>query len=251
MQADASQSGVRPSSRDFPYYEGRPVALSPLRWLVVAAGCVAGFAALTVLPSVAEGPVGRWGGVGLFVGLPLLGLALAAGRHWTAIFPPLRSRDILIGLAFGPLTLATSALFTLAVFKVDALAANPVAELLRNLEGRELALFLASTLPQLLGEELITLLPFLAILALARSGLKAPRLVAILAAWLLTALIFGALHLPTYDWRIAQTLGIISVARLVLTVPFLLTKSVWSSAIAHVTNDWLIFGFVLLAAHAA
>jgi uncharacterized protein len=41
---------------------------------------------------------------------------------------------------------------------------------------------------------------------------------------------------------------VIGVSRLALTVPYLLTRSVWSSLIAHITLDWSIFALVLLGA---
>ena len=34
--------------------------------------------------------------------------------------------------------------------------------------------------------------------------------------------------------------------RPVLTLPFLVTRSVWSSTVTHVTHDWLLFGSMLL-----
>ena len=97
-----------------------------------------------------------------------------------------------------------------------------------------------------LGEELITIIPFLALLTFltARCGLS--RRVAIIGAWIGSAMLFGALHLSTYQWHLGQVLLIIGTARLVLTVPYLITKNIWSSTIAHITNDWLIFAVVLI-----
>jgi membrane protease YdiL (CAAX protease family) len=112
------------------------------------------------------------------------------------------------------------------------------------MSGPELALFAASTLPQLFGEELITILPFLAVLAALRSGARFPRWLALLIAWIVSALIFGALHLPTYGWHVAQALGVIFAARLVLTLPYLVTRSIWASTVTHIVNDWA--GFLLV-----
>lgn len=107
-------------------------------------------------------------------------------------------------------------------------------------------MFVASTLPQLLGEELITLLPFLGLLALFHGRFRMGPKSAVICAWLISALLFGALHLPTYGWNPAQAFGVIGVARLVLTLPFLITRSIWSSTVTHVTHDWLLFGSMLL-----
>ena len=101
-------------------------------------------------------------------------------------------------------------------------------------------LFLTGSLIQLVGEDVLTLVPFLAILAFVTGRLALHRPAAIGAAWLGSALIFAAAHLPTYDWHVVQTLVVIGVERLVLTIPYLLTKNLWSSVIAHVGNDWAL-----------
>jgi uncharacterized protein len=41
---------------------------------------------------------------------------------------------------------------------------------------------------------------------------------------------------------------IIGSARLVLTLPWILTKNIWVSTGAHIFNDWLLFSMGLLGA---
>lgn len=230
--------------RDFPFYAGHPVPVSGRGWLLVLAFCALGFAALITQPSPWPGPTGRWIGVILFVALPLIGLRIAAGRGWTALFPPPRWKDVWIGLAFVPVTIAASALVALFILHRGPISGNPVIGMLSDFAPADLAIFLASTLPQLLGEEIITILPFLATLTVLYRRAKLPRGVAILGAWIVSAALFVALHLPTYGWHVLQTFAVIGTARLVLTLPFLITKSLWSSTVTHVTNDWVLFGFV-------
>lgn len=74
--------------------------------------------------------------------------------------------------------------------------ANPVAAQLSQVSTSQLTLFFLETVPQLLGEELVTILPFLAITYFAYSRMDLSRGSSILIAWLLTALIFALLHLP-------------------------------------------------------
>lgn len=236
---------MQTSHRDFPFYGGDPVRISVVGWLVVLALSAAGFAALMLSPLVLPGRLGGWIGVGLFVLAPLLGLRAVAGRHWAAMFHRPTARDIWIGLAFAPLTLLTSAVVAVGVMRVGLTSANPVAATLLELKGVDLALFVAATAPQLLGEELVTIIPFLALLTLL-SHLKAPRKVAIAVAWIGSAALFGALHLSTYQWHLGQVLLIIGTARLVLTIPYLITKNLWSSTIAHIANDWIVFATILL-----
>lgn len=231
-------------SRDFPFYAGVPVAISAGGWLIVMAACALGFAALVGLGLVVPGQAGRWGAVILFVGLPLVGLRIAAGPQWRALFVPIRPKDLGIGLAFMPLVVLVSAAVAIGVMNSGPTAANPIFALFHKMSGPELALFAASTLPQLFGEELITILPFLAVLTALRSGARFPRWLALLIAWIVSALIFGALHLPTYGWHVAQALGVIFAARLVLTLPYLVTRSIWASTVTHIVNDWA--GFLLV-----
>jgi hypothetical protein len=74
---------------------------------------------------------------------------------------------------------------------------------------------------------------------------------ALIGAWLLTSLIFGLIHLPTYDWNWIQCIVIIGSARMVLTLPWILTKNIWVSAGAHIVNDWLLLTMALLGASLA
>ncbi len=242
----ASRSRIGAARRDFPFYDGRPVALTPGGWGLALLGCLLGFVALLTAGLVLPSQTGRWASVFLFLGLPLAGLRLAAGPQWTALFPPLTWRDVWVGLAFMPVTFAASVAVALVVTRMGATTSNPAVSLIADLGGRELALFAASTLPQLLGEELVTILPFLALLTLFTRVSGAKRKTAVVAAWLLSGLLFGTLHLSTYGWNLAQAFGIIAIARLCLSAPFLITKSIWSSTITHVTHDWVTFGLVLL-----
>ncbi|MNH49327.1 CAAX amino terminal protease self- immunity [compost metagenome] len=246
-------------SRDFPFYEGKPIDLSAGGWLVVMLGCVVGFSALITLPAMLSGEAGplpvlaslparlaHWIGVTAFAVVPILGLILAAGRNWTAVFPAPRWKDLWIGIAFLPVTWTVSIAAALAVRAISSTSGNPVNALLNGMATGERVEFFAATLPQLFGEELVTILPFLALLTLFRLVLKLPRLGAVILAWIASALIFGALHLPTYDWHWLQAFGIIGSARLALTLPYLVTKSPWASAATHILNDWTIFGILIV-----
>jgi len=78
---------------------------------------------------------------------------------------------------------------------------------------------------QLVGEEVLTIIPMLALLHLliARAGLS--RTSALLMAWLGSAVMFGLLHLSTYNWDFVQCLLIIGTARLVLSLAYIKTKN--------------------------
>jgi hypothetical protein len=67
-------------------------------------------------------------------------------------------------------------------------------------------------------------------------------------AWLISSLLFGLIHLPTYDWNWVQCIVIIGTARMVLSLAWILTKNIWVSTGAHILNDWLLFTATMLGA---
>ncbi|MBY9085348.1 CPBP family intramembrane metalloprotease, partial [Paenibacillus sp. HN-1] len=119
--------------------------------------------------------------------------------------------------------------------------ANPVSEGFNGNFSDAIATFL-KMIPMLFGEELITILPFLVILALGVKKFKRSRKSAIILAWIAASIIFGAYHLQTYNWNIAQAILGIGIARVVLLYPYIKTKNIWTSFIVHLLNDWTLFG---------
>lgn len=208
-----------------------------------------GLAGLMAAPRL-FGPDQQWAGVLVFVGAPLAGLALLLGGHLARVFARPSGRDILIGLGFGLLNLIATVGVGLLVSRVLQTAANPVNTILAAIPDSGLPAFFALTGLQLVGEELVTVIPFLAVLTLAgRLGVK--RGTAVLLASVAAALLFAAMHFPTYQWHVLQTVLIIGSARLVLLGAYLVTKTLWASVIAHIFNDWTLFAVMLIALRAA
>ncbi|WP_312165645.1 type II CAAX prenyl endopeptidase Rce1 family protein [Phenylobacterium sp.] len=198
------------------------------------------------MPLTLHGWTGRWLAVGLFVSGPLLGLALVAGYDWTRLFRRLTWSQVWLGLAFAPIALLTSALVALGVNRFGTTTANPSVDMLAHIPLGQAAQFLASVPLQLLGEELITVVVLLAVsAALLRVG--ASRGPAIAGGWLVSAVVFGALHLPTYQWHVLQALLVIGSSRLVLSLPYLWTRNLWVSTLAHIALDGSLMIFALLA----
>lgn len=236
---------------DFPYYNGQPVAVSGRQWLFVLGMLVLGFLSLMAPVPFFRGGVGQLVPAFLFLGFPLLGLAIVTRGRWTALFRRVGFSDVLWMVGFGLLNIVVSFAVGLLVIKVHGAMANPVVAGLSQLSNQALGLKLAETLPQLLGEELLTVLPFLACLYLLHTHLGWSRRRAVVTAWIATALLFGALHLPTYGWNWVQCLLIIGSARLVLTLAYIKTKNIWVSTGAHIFSDWSYFAIALLGARGA
>ncbi|WP_402464820.1 CPBP family intramembrane glutamic endopeptidase [Isoptericola aurantiacus] len=235
------------TKRDFPFYAGNPVLLRGRQWAVVLLGVVLAFALLSLLPVPGPPLLGQWVRALLFVAVPLAALALVAGRHWTALFHRVGWKDVGMMVGFAVLNTLVSIVVGSLVISTAGADANPVGGALQDMGTGERVLMFTSMIPQLIGEELLTILPFLALLYLGVTKLGRSRRATIIVAWLGTALLFGAVHLPTYDWNVVQCFVIIGIARVILTIPFLITKNLWVSAGAHILNDWLQFGFGLFA----
>ena len=236
----AARLPLEPEGADFPYYAGIPQTIRSSGWWIVLAATVAGFAALVTPMPFQDGIATGWLRVAAFVGLPLLALAIAAPGRWTAIFGRVGVREVLLMFGFALLNIIITMSVGLAIKAFGTTSGNDGIVDAANLEGLRMANFFAKVAVQLLGEELITILPFLALLAFLHNKAGWGRNSAVLAAWLVSAVAFGLIHLPTYDWNVVQCVAVIGSARLVLTWAYVWTKNIWVSTGAHILNDWAI-----------
>lgn len=229
---------------DFPYYNGQPVALSPSGWLILMAAVVAAFALLITLPFPTF-PLNLVPAI-VFTGLPLLALAYVSRGHHMALFRRVGIKEVLLALGFGVLTMVISMVVGLLLTQVTTMTANTATDGLATLSTFDLVMFLVRTAIQLVGEELMTILPLLAVLWLCVNKLNLSRRMGLVVAVILSTAWFAAVHLPTYNWNFIQCFGGIGAARLVLTAAFLLTRNLWVCAGAHIVNDWSEFFLPIL-----
>jgi len=234
--------------RDFPFYNGAPVGLSWRQWLFVMAAVAAGFAVLVAPIPWPTGPLGAMIPAVLFPLIPMAALAQVAPGHWKAIFGKVGWRELRLMLGFALLNIVVSMSVGAIVNALTEVTPNAATAQLGGMDTAGRITFFAKTIPQLFGEEVVTLLPFLALLYGLSKWLGVGRKGAIVGAWLISSLIFGLLHLPTYDWNLVQCLAVIGTARMVLTLAWILTKNIWVSTGAHIINDWLLFTMSLLGA---
>ena len=231
---------------DFPYYNGAPVAISEHQWFFVMVMVVVGFLLLVLPVPFLGGLVGSYARPILYFAIPLLGLALVAPKHWTAIFRKLRGRDVGWMIAFALLNTGVSMVVGFLVMNAFGATGNASVSSLADMTALERVVFYIKTIPQLFGEEVMTILPFLGLLALLASDTRLSRRSMIVWAWVVSAVLFGLAHLPTYDWNLIQCLVVIGTGRLILLLPYIMTKNIWVSTGAHIVNDWLFFAFTVL-----
>lgn len=224
---------------DFPFYNGKPVDLGAGKWGLLVLAAAAGFVALVLIPS--DNQIVLLIGRILFVAIPLVAFMVLAGPSWKTIFRPLRGIDVPTMLVFWAIYMVLSGALAFVIKAADPghITANRAADQLNTVS--ELVFFYVGTFIQLFGEELFSLLPFLAIMYLAYTKLHLSRTASIVIAWILTAIWFGAAHLPTYDWNLVQCFLVIGLARIVFTLAYIRTKNILVCFGAHLLTDWGIF----------
>ena len=232
----------RQDDDDFPYYDGKPVEIATWKWLCIIASCVVAFVALTMLPE--DDNISALLPRILFPAIMLAVFIGLTGRYWTAIFRCLRLRDVWTILGFLVFDMAVTFGVALVVRRFFGASGNTASEGLGEAGTADTVAFYVGTALQIFGEELFSILPLLAVLYWLHHKARLSRKTALVVASLLSAVWFGAAHLPTYDWNFAQCFLIIGIARLVLNLAYYRTKNILVSTGAHVLNDWIEFTIV-------
>ncbi len=231
---------------DFPFYNGRPVKLSGRQWLLVLLSVIAAFFLIVTPFRFFLTPFGQFIPAILFPVIPIAALAHVSSGHWASIFRKVRWRDVLWMIVFAILNLIITILIGLLVMKTHGASSNLAVSGIITLDSPGKFLFYLKTIPSLFGEEVISVLPFLGLLTLFYSSLHLSRINSVILAWLFTAFLFGIAHLSMYNWDILQCVVVIGSARLVLLLPYIMTKNILVSTGAHIINDWIIFSITIL-----
>ncbi|WP_314586902.1 CPBP family intramembrane glutamic endopeptidase [Paenibacillus terrigena] len=218
---------------DFPFYDRQSSLLSIWGSVFIFVSIVVGF---LLFSYGIGGPLQPF----MNVIFPLAAFVLVVRGQWKLLFRKLVLKDTI--LIIGTVVVNIIVTFIVAAIVSKLFGTNPN----QATEGPQPLSFFLKTIPMLFGEELISILPFLIILKISVQYLKLSRKKGVILAVILTALIFGAYHLPTYNWNIVQCILVIGTARVILLYPYLKTKNIWTSTIAHIMNDWFIFSLAFL-----
>ena len=231
---------------DLPYYRGGPGGFGPLGALIVLCAAGAAFAVLLNTQQMYHSGLAGFIPPLLFVLIPLAAVAAVAGpRAPLAMFRRLALKDIGIILLFFVLNAIVTVAVGLLITGLFHTVSNPAGDMVATASRADRVLFFGWTGVQLLGEELFTILIFLGVMALLSRVM--PRKPALCIAALVAAVIFGMVHLPTYQWNVAQAVGLMPI-RIILLMPFIITRNIWTSTGVHILNDWAIFGSTAIAA---
>lgn len=229
---------------DFPFYNGVPKKVSAKDWTIMLIFTLLGFLFLALMPIPFLPKI-----AGMFIKaialvlFPIVGMKLVLGKDWTLIFRKFHGRDIRTIVLYTILAILVATIFgmLLKAIGIDE-ATNPVAidKNSKNALGL-FALLRSQELIQLFGEEFLAILPFLALLQLFTAKFKLHRKKSVMLALLFSSIIFGLLHLPTYQWNWYQCILLIGTARIFLTLTYIKTKNIFVSYVTHYIYDTIIF----------
>lgn len=170
------------------------------------------------------------------------------GNYTKKLFRPLYKKDILTIIIFAVLSMIVSSTLSglVGVFSGEV-NANPTVVSQGGTDA--LPQFLWSrflTIIQLFGEEFIALIPFLACLTFFYRRNPYNRKRAVWLALIISSIIFGLLHLPTYQWDFTQCIIVIGLRRIVDSLSYIKTKNLLVTYIVHVVYDLSIYIFAFL-----
>jgi len=228
---------------DFPFYNQQPIKINGNQWCVILGMMVMGFIIFSKmhLPFLST----EVNTILKVITLPFfswLGLVLTVGKEWHQLFRPLRKKDIGTILLFTLLSIIVSLFLSRIANLMEPLNSNPGA--IENTGTTAIQYFLKSRLLdviQLFGEEFLAILPFLACLQWLYRYNPKKRTRAVWLALLISSLLFGILHLPTYNWNLVQCLVVIGLGRIVDTLAYVKTKNLWVTYLMHLLYDTIFF----------
>ncbi len=178
-----------------------------------------------------------------FVGFALVALIILGGRKaFRDLAPKPKARQIPLIFFYALLSMFLA--IGLAQF-VSNLQANPIIDIAA---ASPLFMVLTALLLvfQLFFEELVAVLSFVLVYQLlAQRGLS--HKACLLLALIFSVLLAAAVHIPTYNFNVVQSLLVIGGARLGLGIAYAHSKNFWIAYLAHLLYDGVLIALALIA----
>lgn len=151
------------------------------------------------------------------------------------IFAPF-SRPVKLGRYYLLTMFMTfGSLFIINLFHIST-STNPAAERVSD----NLLSELLKSIPALIGEELFSICAFLIIGSILYKFTNNQQR-SVIISLVLSALAFGALHIPTYNGNLIQALVFISIARILYNLAIFKNDTLWGGILIHIADDWTLF----------
>lgn len=185
--------------------------------------------------------------VSLFLFIQIIALRLITGHEWRHLFHRPTLKELGIALIFFILTYVISIVTGLISKSLFSSVSGSAAAGLSIKTPHVWGIFAYERLTsaiQIIGEEFLALMPFLAFTRLA-DYFNLPK-----ATWwgnIISSLIFSLLHLSTYDFNIGYVILGLTFTRIILTWSYQKTQNIWISFLVHYLFDTLSFLALLFA----
>lgn len=174
--------------------------------------------------------------------LCLLSLLIVDRDFIKKIFLPMKKKDIfyiILGLLFCAVAIVISSI-VMQQFGIEG-NTNPIFESLNPGNFKD---FFVSTIIQFIAEEIIFIIPFLFVINKMKIENETFKNV---CAIILSSVIFGAMHITTYNFNILQAVLIISIIRAGLSMSYVLSKNLTVTYLIHIIYDWSLIGLYITA----
>lgn len=228
---------------DFPFYNGKP-SVSATGWLLLVIGALlyVGFCLelWNYVPGVENWPIFTTPIVGVLVLLLPLAFCSRGKLGLVIKMPKLKDMKVVILCVIGYIVFTIAMILILGAFGIVG-NGNPMSSAAASAPLLVMLILFIS----LFAEELFKVIAMLLGMTVFYSFTKNRKNSMILAI-VFSCIIFGLIHLTTYNFNIMQCLLIIGCGAVFHLYPYIKTKNVINSYITHVLIDFLLFLPVML-----
>ena len=223
--------------RDYTDYPFENISI--MKWIRAMIISSAGFAVIFFLGYFPVFMRNQFTASVLFTLFNLLALYSLDRRFFRKIFKPLKLMDILTVAFSVVITFAIA--FIISIYGRQNLENNPVVDIVNRSNFFLISIPIAI---QLIGEEIIFVIPFLMIYNILKNK---NRIFAIAAAYIISSVFFGLMHLTTYNFNLYQCLVVITGIRMGISTGYLISKNLTVSYLSHLIYDLLIIMIYIFA----
>ena len=223
---------------DFPFYNGKP-SVSIIGWAVLTFGVILTiafyFGLAAYIPGYEHWPFPLAAIVDILIILIPLAYCCKGKLGLIIKMPKLKDMKVVILCAIAYLVSTMAINMILEMFGVVG-TSNPLGEA----AAAAPLLVTVDLLVSLFGEELFKITIFLIVMAAAYHVTK-NRKNSIIVGIVGACILFGLIHMPTYDFNIAQCMLLIGIGCVFHICPYVKTKNIVNSYITHLMIDFVIF----------
>lgn len=216
--------------RDFPFYNNNP-KLRARDVIILILGIIVSFLVLAIVPIRVLGST-------LFSIINVITLAYACRWDLSLFFKKFHEDDI------GIIIFCVIGYYLTSFIVGFTLLSNGVSHTQNPVMYNVTYVTLVMTVIQIVGEEIIRLVPFILVLALVYRFLK-NRMLGIVIGLIVSSGLFGLIHVGAYSNLLFSVLNV-GLSSMFVTLAYIRTKNIWVSYTVHAIIDLVILSLVMI-----